>query len=984
MSITNPTRYLNLAVVLLYLAAMLLPVHRAAADAPQGACDGARTLPVRTGYAVAADEQVQFSNDLVDGALLEVVARQEDDEIYQAKMVILNEFGLELYKKNVANFDRIIATYDARLDRFFESNHPAPWEELDLGDRYDRVVHAMLNVALDTEELKHHVPAVWGSLMKENDAASVLGSNSRQIINSAMRYPMHNRIQKLFPQTLRAVRDCAATDPAFARAFDNTVGKKLGVGVRDSARTILQKRPDVVIPSQLEQLIEQNNGINLSLNELKEMSRAEFDKLYTAIDDMQQTLVEIDANQKVVVDWINDQEKQKTVQALAAAKAAEAQLTLAAFRSSISILSTLTGFLDPEFGEDFAVLGNAALDIGTAVQGLMTASAGLSALGDIASLGTVVMTGNVLGAVMNVVSLFGDDGPSPEQMILEEIGKLRQEVNQLRGEMHDRFDRIDEELNTIYTGMMERFDLIDIQLGKINGKLDVIQESLIALDLRLSRLERNTFELIDAVGRRPLLGAINGGLGYQERTGLPMPYQPEFVEFENTLHTWGTINAFDALAIGPSQRNYSPEALLAELNTYPMDANLNYLNGWLKANGMPGIANKVIASPRDWMLAARAYTQLGSEWPEHMQRINTERQAQLDVVGADIEMAMQNIAALTTVTGTVGNELLYTTVISYYQGRLDRLDSRIQPIEAAYVQEVQGGRLERVEPFNLCGGIDQPLIFQPPGLTMLSYDEDGVLPAPANLKAQITGLNRYTLAEYFTISPTQSIGMWMTGLASNVRPVPGCTPDPDVCPVMGDLKIFVRAAFGNVPLAQMELNAGRVTFPVIGGDLEAPTSYVARNWANLQPRFERDATPVPLTPDEAAQRARLYDELGSALETRLAGYQQEMYNRILTELNTGSLRQSATELAGGKALLDQLVTVGLARAVSNDDPTRSAARSQSPGRACWSTRDSPSAKWRINAARRSRRSSPGIWTQLQRRPTARRSTTLPAHAASLS
>jgi hypothetical protein len=161
--------------------------------------------------------------------------------------------------------------------------------------------------------------------------------------------------------------------------------------------------------------------------------------------------------------------------------------------------------------------------------------------------------------------------------------------------------------------------------------------------------------------------------------------------------------------------------------------------------------------------------------------------------------------------------------------------------------------------------------------------------------------------------------MWMTGLASNVRPVPGCTPDPDVCPVMGDLKIFVRAAFGNVPLAQMELNAGRVTFPVIGGDLEAPTSYVARNWANLQPRFERDATPVPLTPDEAAQRARLYDELGSALETRLAGYQQEMYNRILTELNTGSLRQSATELAGGKALLDQLVTVGLARAVSNDD-----------------------------------------------------------------
>lgn len=296
--------------------------------------------------------------------------------------------------------------------------------------------------------------------------------------------------------------------------------------MRDSARTILQKRPDVVIPPQLEQLIEQNNGINLSLNELKEMSRSEFDKLHEAIGEMQETLVEIDANQSVIVDWINDQERQKADQALAAPKAAEAQLTMAAFRSSVSILSTLTGFLDPEFGEDCAVIGNAALDIGTAVQGLLTASAGLSVLGDIASLGTVVMTGNVLGAVMNVASLFGDDGPSPEQLILEEIGKLRQEVNELRGEMHDRFDRIDEELNTIYTGMMERFDLIDIQLGKINGKLDAIQESLVALDLRLSRLERNTFEPIDAVGRRPLLGAINCGLGYQERTGLPMPCRP--------------------------------------------------------------------------------------------------------------------------------------------------------------------------------------------------------------------------------------------------------------------------------------------------------------------------------------------------------------------------------------------------------------------------------------------------------------------------
>ena len=75
------------------------------------------------------------------------------------------------------------------------------------------------------------------------------------------------------------------------------------------------------------------------------------------------------------------------------------------------------------------------------------ATAGLKGLDKVTSLSTVVMTGsNVLGAVMSVVALFGEGEPTPDQMILEEIVKLRQQVDQLRTEMHDRFDQIDIQL----------------------------------------------------------------------------------------------------------------------------------------------------------------------------------------------------------------------------------------------------------------------------------------------------------------------------------------------------------------------------------------------------------------------------------------------------------------------------------------------------------------------------------------------------------
>ena len=60
----------------------------------------------------------------------------------------------------------------------------------------------------------------------------------------------------------------------------------------------------------------------------------------------------------------------------------------------------------------------------------------MARLGTIGSaLGGAVLAGNLLGAALSIISLFSDQGPPPEQLILEEVGRLRTQVANMRREI---------------------------------------------------------------------------------------------------------------------------------------------------------------------------------------------------------------------------------------------------------------------------------------------------------------------------------------------------------------------------------------------------------------------------------------------------------------------------------------------------------------------------------------------------------------------
>ncbi|MEZ4706146.1 MAG: hypothetical protein R3A44_03010 [Caldilineaceae bacterium] len=890
--------------VLLYLVAQTLPASTSTATAQASNCGGVAAQAADASALVvhAADEQVTIPKEKVDAAVFE--AGLYDSTFDRVRLFV--EMQVMLQKAaGQTDYAGPMNEYRDRINALFPGS--------DLNEHtYDEVVHTLLDTALQIPELAPVVPGIWSRLNDENAYSRFTVDSRTNIIQSAQRYDLGERILALAPEIAIQVHGCAQKNDYFAELFDTFNLDKLGFSIRDNAKTILANDTDLIVPEGIRNNIADDGTVTISLDQLKALGKSELDQLHTTIDGMQDTLVEIDSQQKEIIDYLKDQALKAKYQELARKKAAEYQLKLDAARAGISIITTISAQIDPKFAKDFNVVAGSTLQVGVAINSWIKATAGLGSLNKVFSLSTVVMTGNVLGAVMNVISLFGDSGPTPEEQILEEIGQLRQQVNELRIEMHERFDRIDQSLNNIYTTMHDRFDQIDIQLGRINGNIVEVQQSLVELDLKLSRIERNNFEFLNALGRRPLLEAINGGLGYAERTGQPMPFQPEFVDFENTLHSWGTIHAYDPLNAGPTQRDYSDAQMLSELNAYPMDANINYINGWLLAHGLPGIANSRLPSPRDWLFASRAYTQLALEWPAHMKRIDPKRKERLEEIGVELEAAMRNLSTLTTITGTVGNELLISSVSTNYEDKVDGLNSAIQVFETNFMNEVRSQRLGRAEPFNIHGSIFQPITYRSPETKIAGCGfpaENAVYTLPSGFEQRIPSFDIYNLAEYLKVGflSTCVHDLWL-------NPVQICQGGQ--CHTEAEHRVVLSVEFAGRSLMLKTLSDGRMAMPTSG---IMSREFWTKLPFNYKERFTNFPEPDPSTPALDALRQELFNNTLHAVELALQGYQHELYGRILDEMNKGVLKGPVGEANGSKALLDTVVSLGLPRAVAGDE-----------------------------------------------------------------
>ena len=871
-------------------------------------------LPIQT---ASADSQAfTVPKATVDTAVWKALWRQQYVGAPGVEMALYSAFLIQLYKNNPAlDATDAMSRISALRQKYEAAVTHGQDDTFRQNQAYDEIVRAMFDAALDTPSLTAVIKNTWfifidqGRLPALDSATSIAAMSQRfELLDS-----LHEREDAL----LQTALELAQQNPGFAAAFDQLTGPDLQASIKNiDATRLLLAHPAIYVPARIRDHILPDGTVVISLDELRGLSRLEFDRLDASLTNLRSTLVTIDDNQKSLLDYVKDQKKRAETEALAKAKSEETKLELEARKSALSIISNLISVSDPKLGKQVNTLLTSYTEIGDALDKWLEATAKLDGLDKLGSLSTIVMTGNILGAVMNIVSLFKSAEPTPEQQILESIGKLRQQIDDLHKDMTGRFDRIDKGLNTLFTTMQAQFNLIDVQLGHLNAKLDDVQRKLVGIELSLSRIEHNNYEFLDVGFRRPLLDAINGAIGYQARTGTQMPFQPDFVNNENIFQSWGTIHAFDALSAGPTQRDFSDGQVLAEMNAFPLDANLNYLNGWLSAHGLAPFTSDRLANPRDWTFASRAYAQLGLDWPQHIQRINPQRQADLDQVGANLEAALRHISTLDTPSGPQGNTALFSGVSAYYKAKLAQLDASLRAKEDIFLQEVQTLRLKRDTPFDLWGGLDQPLAYHSPEFDVMTCgNPNGVKYAGAtHLQSVIPNLRRYMLADYLKLG---TLVLCLSGSWVDERET--CNPKLG-CTTSATFQITIDVKFNGVSIEQRSAKYGgeREPFP-------DPQTYAIQLWRGTQALTKFVADSKRETPSDQLkqQRIDLLNQTSSDLQAALAALQHELYGLVFNELTSGSLHAVALELSGAKVLLDDFITLGLPRAVTQDDLMRS-------------------------------------------------------------
>lgn len=359
------------------------------------------------------------------------------------------------------------------------------------------------------------------------------------------------------------------------------------------------------------------------------------------------TLLEIDKDQRNILAWINDQEKQRAAQAKVKEQQDYYNGILDAAKADLGAIVAIANLVDKRLGRGIQVLGSAAITI---AEGLMKYASQAASLTKVAgAIGTVIATaalaGTIIGAVVSVIAfIITIDQTDPSQVILTQLGQLQQQVGRLGEQMNARFDRIDRVLAAMYKGMNAAFNELIIQGNQIQGDLTAIQNQLLAQAAQLQRIESAIGNYAVVVSRRDLLSAIAKAVGWNDRSDVRMGLQ-DFLGYTDIFRSWGTVIALDDAETGSLGRSFAPGNVASELESVSLDRNVSYLDALTRGAGVGAFLsnNGSCPNPLTWSLAARAAAQLMVEQPRLAVRLTSPRTAQLRDVGEQVLKCQQSV-----------------------------------------------------------------------------------------------------------------------------------------------------------------------------------------------------------------------------------------------------------------------------------------------------------------------------------------------------
>lgn len=201
----------------------------------------------------------------------------------EAEQLIADEFLIQLYTKTptlspqtaVATITELRTQYDTAASR----GQDASYRDL---KTYDEIVHTMFDVASTMPTLTPIVRYAWTILVDQSvypqlDPATTIAALTR-------RYELTDSELKRRDTILQATLDLAQANAAFADAYDQLSSATLNASVKNfDAAKFIAANPTAManIPSRIKNNIQLNGTVTISLQELEDLSRTQFDQITT-------------------------------------------------------------------------------------------------------------------------------------------------------------------------------------------------------------------------------------------------------------------------------------------------------------------------------------------------------------------------------------------------------------------------------------------------------------------------------------------------------------------------------------------------------------------------------------------------------------------------------------------------------------------------------------------------------------------------------
>ena len=226
---------------------------------------------------------------------------------------------------------------------------------------------------------------------------------------------------------------------------------------------------------------------------------------------------------------------------------------------------------------------------------------------------------DVVSASAGIVDTFGDVGPpSAEEQMFEQIVEMRDQLEDVRVEMNQRFDRIEEQLNVIYGAVADGFNALGMQIGDLTQDVADISRDLTIARASLERIEDALWGVAEDVLLVDLTLITNQLLDYRDDAGVDLPYSqtnPNFVSGASDFFSWATTIAKNTTFAGDQSSTLSIFNAHDRLNGQSIGRQVNDLRVFPAQLSQPTLWPARIAAPAPWTQAASAYAQFAKENP---------------------------------------------------------------------------------------------------------------------------------------------------------------------------------------------------------------------------------------------------------------------------------------------------------------------------------------------------------------------------------